>query len=235
VTGGASVYGQYYIISQGTLTLGALIMAAHPDQTIPPGFQSAALKNANPQLAGLDPNVSIAKGTRVNIPSRWVDALKKAGYSVGNNMGVGCPKADAMLKQVDPYGIAMGVGYAPPGPVRGSPWKAALAIAAVAVAVGGVTVVATRGAKKNPRRRVRTNAQTPFERGWMKAIKLWKDGVTWESITHKADQEVADVGRGMVASVDAMSGWLDKARREAKSHGIPANTIDDLIARAIAA
>jgi len=158
VTGGSSLYGQYYVTSQGQLTLGALIMAAHPDQAIPPGFQSAALKNANPLLAGVDPNVNLPAGTRVNIPSRWVDSLKKAGYNVGNNMGVGgCPKADAMLKQVDPFGIAMGVGYAPPGPVRGSPWKAALAIAAVAVAVGGVTAVATSGgwrtktANKNPR------------------------------------------------------------------------------------
>lgn len=89
VTGGASVYGQYYVTSQGSLTLGALIIAAHPDQQIPAGFQSAALQNANPLLRGVDPNISLPAGTRVNVPERWVDLLKAAGYSVGNNMGVG--------------------------------------------------------------------------------------------------------------------------------------------------
>jgi hypothetical protein len=150
VTGGSSVYGQYYVISQGQLTLGALIAVAHPDQTIPPGFQSAAIKNANPLLAGVDPNVNLPKGTRVNVPSRWVNALKKGGYTVGNNVGVGCPKADAMLKQVDPYGIAMGVG-AMPGEHRPA-WVRALEIVGVAVAVGAaVTVLATRvGATENP-------------------------------------------------------------------------------------
>jgi len=88
-TGGASVYGQYYVISEGQLTLGALIMTAHPDQVIPPGFQSAAFTNANPRLQGVDPNVSLPAGTRVNVPERWVDSLQQAGYSVGNNMGVG--------------------------------------------------------------------------------------------------------------------------------------------------
>lgn len=88
-TGGASVYGQYYVLSEGNLTLGALIITAHPEQVIPPGFQSAALSNANPRLQGVDPNVSLPAGTRVNIPERWVDSLKRAGYDVGNNMGVG--------------------------------------------------------------------------------------------------------------------------------------------------
>ena len=88
-TGGASVYGQYYVVSEGALTLGALIVTAHPNQVIQPGFQNAAFINANPRLQGVDPNVSLPAGTRVNIPERWVDSLKRAGYDVGNNMGVG--------------------------------------------------------------------------------------------------------------------------------------------------
>jgi hypothetical protein len=100
-TGGASVYGQYYVTSQGELTLGALILATHGDQVVPPGFESAALRNANPMLQGVDPNVSLPAGTRVNVPERWVALLKKAGYSVGNNMGVGQMNGAAANGAVD--------------------------------------------------------------------------------------------------------------------------------------
>ncbi len=30
------------------------------------------------------------------------------------------------------------------------------------------------------------NGSSSFERGWDKAIWLWKDGYTWELITHTA-------------------------------------------------
>lgn len=77
--------------------------------------------------------------------------------------------------------------------------------------------------------------ETGFERGWIRAIELWKGGMTWEMITHKADQESAhrslEYARGMVASVEAMRGWLDLARREAKAHGIPSAVTDRLIER----
>ena len=174
VTEGSSIYGQYYVYSGGKLTLGALIMAAHGDQVIAPGFQSAALTNANPQLAGMDPNVSIAEGTRVNIPSRWVDALKKAGYNVGNNMGVGgCPKADAMLKQVDPYGLTQNGQLGSPviassgKSVGGKPLEA---LAVLATAVGAAVAVAVAfkawgpgGAKSNPRGRIGPTGIQPTE------------------------------------------------------------------------
>jgi hypothetical protein len=88
-TGGASALGQYFVTSEGQLTLGALILASHTDQAVPADFQSAALRNANPLLGGVDPNVSLPAGTRVNVPERWVNSLQQAGYFVGNNMGVG--------------------------------------------------------------------------------------------------------------------------------------------------
>lgn len=78
-----------------------------------------------------------------------------------------------------------------------------------------------------------------FERGWAKAITLWKGGLTFESITHKAD-EVSTSGsyataRGMIAAVEAMNGWLDLARREAKAHGVDGRAIEALVAKAVSA
>jgi hypothetical protein len=67
---------------------------------------------------------------------------------------------------------------------------------------------------------------TSFERGWNHAVDLWKSGLTWELITHKADEKAAlgafEASRGMIAAVDAMSGWHDLATREAKAHGVDA-------------
>jgi hypothetical protein len=78
-----------------------------------------------------------------------------------------------------------------------------------------------------------------FEHGWDKAINLWRSGFTWGSITHKADAENAsgahEYSRGMVASVEAMSGWLDLARREAKAYGVAPAIVEALIAHAQAA
>ena len=82
-------------------------------------------------------------------------------------------------------------------------------------------------------------SRNSFERGWDKAIWLWKDGYTWELITHKADEESAsgayEYARGMVASVEAMSGWVDLARREAKAYGVPSPIVEALVARAVSA
>jgi hypothetical protein len=72
-----------------------------------------------------------------------------------------------------------------------------------------------------------------FERGWLEAIRLWKSGVTFESITHRADRKSESgayaFSRGMVASVEAMNGWLDLARRDAKAHGMSSTTTEELI------
>jgi hypothetical protein len=69
--------------------------------------------------------------------------------------------------------------------------------------------------------------ETSFERGWALAVALWKSGLTWELITHKADEKAASgafaSSRGMIAAVDAMSGWHDLALREAKAHGVDAS------------
>jgi hypothetical protein len=77
---------------------------------------------------------------------------------------------------------------------------------------------------------------TSFERGWDAAIALWKDGITWEAITHYADrkdvEQAYEYARGMRASVEAMSGWLDSARRAAKADAISTTTIEALIIRA---
>ena len=63
-----------------------------------------------------------------------------------------------------------------------------------------------------------------FERGFKAAVNFWRAGMTLESITYRASRMYVDQGfetsRGMIAAVDAMSGWLDLARREAKWNGI---------------
>ena len=75
-----------------------------------------------------------------------------------------------------------------------------------------------------------------FERGWIKAIGLFKSGLTLALITHKADKEwqsqAFDYSRGMVASVEAMDGRLEVARREARAHGVPDRTMEMLISHA---
>jgi hypothetical protein len=83
------------------------------------------------------------------------------------------------------------------------------------------------------------SGESGFERGWHHAIRLWKDGLTLESITHRADRESQErsleYARGMVGAVDAMSGWLDVARREAKAHGVSEPITEALIRHARAA
>lgn len=68
----------------------------------------------------------------------------------------GCPKADAMLRRVDPYGIAQGDGAlsGPPGAVGGAHAGQILAIVAAALAAGAavaMVVGAAPHARENPR------------------------------------------------------------------------------------
>lgn len=74
---------------------------------------------------------------------------------------------------------------------------------------------------------------TSFERGWSSALALWKSGLTLGLITRRADKRAAEsafeFSRGMVAAVEALGGWLDVARREAKAHAIPESTVERLI------
>jgi hypothetical protein len=68
-----------------------------------------------------------------------------------------------------------------------------------------------------------------FAAGWIDALSSFESGQTWEWITHVADDKSPTFGRGMVAGVDAMSGWLDIARRAAKAHGIAEEQVEYLI------
>lgn len=69
----------------------------------------------------------------------------------------------------------------------------------------------------------------PFELGWDEAIRLWRAGVTWESISHVAEREwqlgAHEFSRGMTAGVNVMSGWIDMARREAKAFDFDAESL----------
>lgn len=67
-----------------------------------------------------------------------------------------------------------------------------------------------------------------FERGFRRGCELFEQGLTLELITHRAEGEGA-LGRGMVAAVEAMSGWLDLARREAKAHGVSEPLTEELL------
>lgn len=87
-------------------------------------------------------------------------------------------------------------------------------------------------AGSDARSRIGVAVTGPFERGFREAIRMWRAGITWESITHLAESEAPYVARGMVAAVEAMSGWLSLAEREAKAHGVPPATIDTLIQEA---
>lgn len=79
---------------------------------------------------------------------------------------------------------------------------------------------------------------TNFALGWDSAIALWKDGLPVEEIAYRADfvtvEHADEFARGMRACVEAMSGWVDAARRAAKAESIPSATIDALVARALA-
>jgi hypothetical protein len=62
-----------------------------------------------------------------------------------------------------------------------------------------------------------------FSAGWHAAVALWRAGLTWEAITHRAALEYtwrAYYSRGMVAACEALAGWRDLATREAKEHGV---------------
>lgn len=58
-----------------------------------------------------------------------------------------------------------------------------------------------------------------FTRGFRAAVKLWNGGLTWETISYREDYDASAYGRGMYAAVEAMSGWLDLAEREARAWG----------------
>ena len=70
---------------------------------------------------------------------------------------------------------------------------------------------------------------TPFERGWLAAIALWRSGLTWESITHRAES----YSRGMVAACECMAGWHDVGRREARMHGIASEIVERLVSATV--
>ena len=78
---------------------------------------------------------------------------------------------------------------------------------------------------------------TPFERGWLAAIALWRSGLTWESITHRAETHWQDraesYSRGMVAACECMAGWHDVGRREARMHGIASEIVERLVSATV--
>jgi hypothetical protein len=74
-----------------------------------------------------------------------------------------------------------------------------------------------------------------FEHGFRRAIALWKSGDTWEMISARGDYTTVENGGGMLAAIDAMSGWLDEARSKAKTFGVSAAVTEALIDEAKAA
>ena len=60
---------------------------------------------------------------------------------------------------------------------------------------------------------------SPFEMGFHFALQLRRWGMTWESISHHENYDASAYGRGMFAAVEAMSGWVDVAEREARAWG----------------
>lgn len=75
----------------------------------------------------------------------------------------------------------------------------------------------------------------PFENGFHHAIALWRSGLTWAAISHRPEYDTTMFGRGMYAAIEAMSGWLDVAEREARAWGVAPDVTERLIATARAA
>ena len=58
-----------------------------------------------------------------------------------------------------------------------------------------------------------------FVRGMQRAVALWREGWTWEAISHHERYDASYFGRGMFAAIEGMAGWTDVAEREARAHG----------------
>lgn len=78
----------------------------------------------------------------------------------------GCPKADAMLRRVDPYGIAQGDGAlsGPPSAAGRTQAGEILAVVAAALAAGAAVAMVIgastgRHAQENPRKKRRSDAE----------------------------------------------------------------------------
>ena len=72
-----------------------------------------------------------------------------------------------------------------------------------------------------------------FAKGFRAALRLNRDGLTFEAISHRPEYDGQAYGRGMYAAVEAFSGWLDLAEREARSWGFTRETARQLIAEAV--
>jgi hypothetical protein len=75
----------------------------------------------------------------------------------------------------------------------------------------------------------RNSQLVSFSDGFGFAVRLFRAGETWELISHHPNYDHTPAGRGMFAAVEAMSGWLDVARRVAKAHGEAEASIERLI------
>lgn len=75
----------------------------------------------------------------------------------------------------------------------------------------------------------------PFELGFYEAIRLWRDGYTWELILNQPECDASPRGRGMWSGVQAMSGCVQSAEREARAHGFSRETAEELCALGVAA
>jgi len=72
-----------------------------------------------------------------------------------------------------------------------------------------------------------------FEAGFAFAIQLWRFGMTWEAISHHEHYDASAYGRGMYAAVEAMSGWVNVAEREARAFGFDHDAARALVAQAV--
>ena len=72
-----------------------------------------------------------------------------------------------------------------------------------------------------------------FTRGFQFALRLWKDGLTLESISNRREYDETAYGRGMYAAVETLSGWLDTAEREARMWGFSREAAQRLVASGV--